>query len=112
RLALPFVFYLLISQAAFGILQWTAPHVLPDAWLGRVGTRTTGSLDHPNVYGITMLFVGLFTLYMGMSRPPGEGRWRLLWVFPVTLVFVFLTYSRAAWLAGLVVVLGLFAVYR
>jgi len=111
RRLLPIVVYLLLSQAMFGILQWTAPGVLPDAWLNRLGLRTTGSLSHPNAYGTTMLFTGLVVLHAGMSRDPGDRRRRLLCMFPAALVFVVLTYSRASWLAGLVVVLGLFTIY-
>jgi O-antigen ligase len=111
RRLLPIVVYLLLSQAAFGVLQWVAPEVLPDAWLGRLGTRTTGSLSHPNVYGTTMLFAGVVALHAKMTRSIWDRRWTMLVLFPASLVFVFLTYSRASWLAGLVVVLGLFTVY-
>jgi len=111
RHLLPIVICLLLSQAVIGILQWTAPQALPEAWLTRLGSRTTGSLSHPNVYGTTMLFAGLLVLHAGMRRKRPDRPWPLLWLFLTSLVFVFLTYSRASWLAGLVVVLGLFAIY-
>ena len=111
RRLVPIAVYLLVSQAAIGILQWAAPQVLPGAWLERIGLRTTGSLSHANVYGTTMLFAGLILLYAGMSRTRAQGRWRLLALFPASLVLVVLTYSRASWLAGLVVLLGLFAIH-
>ena len=111
RRLLPVVVFLLLSQAVIGVLQWAAPGVLPGAWLGRVGLRTIGSLGHANVYGTTMLFAGLLLLHAGMSREPQDGRWRFLALFPLSLVLVFMTYSRASWLAGLVVVVALFSLY-
>jgi O-antigen ligase len=108
---LPVVIFLLLSQAAIGVLQWAAPDVLPGFWLERVGLRTIGSLGHPNVYGTTVLFAGLLLLHAGMSREPGDGRWRLLWLFPFSLIFVILTFSRASWLAGLVVIVALLSLY-
>jgi O-antigen ligase len=111
RRVVPLIVFLLFSQAAIGVLQWAAPGVLPGFWLDRVGLRTVGSLNHPNVYGTTMLFAGLLLLHAGMSREPGDRQWRLLCLFPVSLVLVFLTYSRASWLAGLLVVVALFPFY-
>ena len=111
RRVLPIAVYVLLSQTAFGILAWVAPQVLPSAWLGRVGLRTIGSLSHANIYGTTMLAVGLIVLHTGMSRDVWTGRRRLLLLFPLALVMVFMTYSRASWLAGIVVMLGLFAIY-
>ena len=111
RRVVPIIIFLLLSQAVIGVLQWAAPGVLPGAWLDRVGLRTIGSLSHPNVYGTTMLFAGLLLLHAGMSRERGDRRWRLLLLFPVSLVMVFLTYSRASWLAGVLVVTGLGALY-
>lgn len=108
---IPIVVFIILSQTVFGILQWVAPHLLPSAWLGRLGTRTIGSLSHPNVYGTTMLLLGLLVLHVGMNHAARNRGRRLLWLFPVTLLMVFMTYSRASWLAGLVVALGLFAVY-
>jgi O-antigen ligase len=111
RRVVPIIIFLLLSQAVVGVLQWAAPGVLPGIWLDRVGLRTIGTLGHPNVYGTAMLFAGLLLLHAGMSREPGDRRWRLLVLFPVSLVLVFLTYSRASWLAGVLVVVGLGALY-
>jgi O-antigen ligase len=108
----PVLVFLLISQALIGAMQWFAPGALPAWWLNRAGTRTTGSLDHPNVYGVVVVFAGLMLLHLGSS----DQRSRLHRIaFPAFLMgtlLAFLTFSRASWLAAAVVVLGLLFVYR
>jgi len=111
RRLVPILLFILVTQTVIGAVQWIAPDALPPAWQNRIGLRTTGSLRHPNVYGTTMLFVALFLMHLGISqRSHGRGR-LLLWLVPVALTMVFLTYSRASWLAGVVVALGVFAIY-
>jgi O-antigen ligase len=56
-----------------------------------------------------MLFVALFLMHLGLSQRRGTRL--LLWLVPVALTMVFMTYTRASWLAGLVVVLGVFTIY-
>lgn len=112
RRLVPILLFILVAQTVIGAVQWIAPDALPSAWQNRIGLRTTGSLRHPNVYGTTMLFVALFLMHLGISRNSrGVGGRMLLWLVPVALTMVFLTYSRASWLAGLVVALGVFAIY-
>jgi O-antigen ligase len=111
RKLMPIVVFVLLSQTLIGVLQWTAPGVLPGAWLNRVGTRTNGSLSQPGVYGSTMLFAALLLLHLGISqRDQLAGRVKL-WLVPVAFAMVFMTYSRASWLAGAIVVLGMFTIY-
>ncbi len=111
RRLMPIVVFLLLTQTLIGVLQWAAPGTLPGAWLTRAGTRTTGSLRQPGVYSTTMLFAGLLLLHVGMNqRRRLTGRVKL-WLVPLAFVMVFMTYSRASWLAGLVVTLGLVTIY-
>ena len=89
------------------------PGVLPEGWLGREGSRTVGSLEHPNVYGTVVLLCGAL-LFHAASSIPGWRRSRRIVVgagVVLALVMVFLTYSRASWLAGVVVVVGLAFLY-
>ncbi len=111
RRIVPLVVFILLSQTLIGALQWTVPGALPGAWLDRIGLRTTGSLRHPNVYGTTMLFAALVLLHVGMvERHRLAGRAKL-WLVPLAFVMVFMTYSRASWLAATIVVLGAFTIY-
>lgn len=105
RLLLPAVAFLLVTQSVFGLLSWVAPGSLPSVWLAHAGERTTGSLRDPNVYSVTVLFAGLFLLHRAFTG--SHSRWVRLGavaLFVLALVMVFFTFSRAAWLAGLVAV--------
>jgi O-antigen ligase len=110
---LPAVVFLLVSQSVLGLLSWIAPDVVPSAWLGKVGERTTGSLRDPNTFGTTMIFCGMFVLHEGLtSRHGWMGRiWSVL-LFVLALLMVFLTFSRAVWLAGLIAIIGALYIYR
>ena len=103
---MPALAFLVVSQTLIGVLQWVEPGILPDPWLGRAGTRTTGSLQHPNAYAVSLLFAGVLLLHAGgvLRRIP---RWVAASLFLVSATMVMFTFSRAAWLAGAVVIVGL-----
>lgn len=110
--AVPAFGFLLATQLAIGVLQWIAPDVIPRDWLDRAGSRTTGSLDHPNVYGTTVLAAGAFLFHMGHSvRRPRFPRWLYSFALGASLIAAFLTLSRAAWLAALLVALVTFVLH-
>jgi O-antigen ligase len=112
RQLVPVCVFILVTQSAFGVLQWIAPQLLPSAWLGLEGARTTGSLVHPNVFATTLLFCGLLSLHSALSvSRPRSSRWGLMILFLLSIVMVFLTFSRASWLAAIVVIGGLLFVY-
>lgn len=108
----PILGLLLVSQAVIGAMQWFAPGALPGWWLGRAGTRTTGSLGHPNVYGVAVLFAGLLLLHLGRSEISGRLRRFAFPAFGAAVLLAFLTFSRASWVAAVFVVFGLVFVYR
>lgn len=101
----------LLFQSAIGAVSWVSPGLLPPAWLGRLGQRTIGSLGHPNVFGVTMVTVGLALLHASFS--PNGGRFRRLQVvgFLVAMAMAFLTLGRANWLAATVAVAGMTVLY-
>lgn len=111
RRVLPILALVLLAQTVIGVAQWVAPDALPGAWVTRAGMRTTGSLAQPGVYTVTMLTAGLLLLHIGMQQRHRLGGRLAVWLFPLALVMTFMTYSRASWLAGLIVVLGLFTCY-
>jgi O-antigen ligase len=112
RRAVPVLVAVLAVQALIGLFSWVAPEVLPDAWSGRVGTRTTGSLRHPNVYGTTALIAGLFSLHYLLSRRTADGRVPMMApAFMLALTMAFMTYSRASWLAAGIVLIGVVLTY-
>lgn len=104
-------FFGLVIQTTIGLLAWFSPEVLPAQWLGRQGSRTTGTLGNPAVYSTTLVFLSLLLFQQAMQS--GSGKLRALLYFLITLGFfgVFLTFSRGSWLAGGVVLLGLLILY-
>jgi O-antigen ligase len=109
----PVMAFLLFSQLIIGALQWFAPDLLPGAWLSRAGSRTTGSLSHPNVYGTTVLMAGAFLMHMGRTMErPRVPRWAYSAAFGASIMAAFLTFSRASWLAALVAFGVMFVMHR
>lgn len=110
---LPIIVFTLITQAIIGLLSWTAPQLLPDAWLSRVGTRTTGSLISYSVFSATAMFCGLYLLHSAYTLNLGRRvRYVLMSLFLLSIFMVFFSFSRGSWLAGLIVIAGLFLPYR
>lgn len=113
RWMLPAVVVVLLSQSLIGLLSWTVPGLLPSDWQTKLGQRTIGSLRTPDVFGTTVLFCGLFLLHAGL-----KGSQRLtshigaILLFVLTMLMVFMTYSRANWLAGIVAIAGTLYIYR
>lgn len=102
--------FVVLSQAAAGLVSWVAPGLLPARFLGRVGERTTGTLDHANVFAIVVLAAGAVFFHVGRNV---EG-WRRRAATPVFLLAValaILSFSRASWLAALAVVAGVAFAY-
>jgi O-antigen ligase len=104
----PALVFMLVSQTLIGTLSWVAPSVLPNEWLTHAQSRTTGSLRSPNLYGVSMLLAGLFVFAQHvLSKDPRRSPFLGYSMLGLSLFMVFMTFSRASWLAGLVVVAGL-----
>ncbi len=112
RRFVPVVAFILLTQSLFGALAWVAPGLLPNEWLDRAGTRTTGSLRSVAVFGATMVFVGLSMLHGGWYARRRSQRMLFMAGTLLAGVMIFMTFSRASWLAGLVALGGATLVYR
>lgn len=112
RRLVPALVFFLLSQTAVGVLGWVKPDLLPGSWTNREN-RTTGTLRHPNVFGVTLLFAGLYLAHYGRQLRDRPGIRRLTaWMLGIAVIMTLVTLSRAAWLAAFFVVAGLFFVYR
>jgi len=113
RRLIPFLIFVLIAQSIIGVLSWSAPLVLPSAWLDRAGSRTTGSLQSYSVFTVTIVTCGLLILQSALNHDLGKTK-RLLYylLFVLAYVMIFFSFSRGSWLAGLVVLGGLAVIYR
>jgi O-antigen ligase len=112
RRLIPAVVVILATQAVVGLLSWHAPWSLPDEWVRKAGDRTTGTLRSADVFGTTMIFCGLFLLHVGMRARYVLSRVGATAMFFVAMLMVFLSFSRASWLAGLLAATGALFVYR
>lgn len=110
RLA-PVVFFLLISQMMVGLLAWYTPDLLPSAWIDEE-LRTTGTVGSYGAYAATMLFCGLFLLQSALSQKSAWVRLLYLFSFALASFGVFMSFSRGAWAAGTLVILGLLWIDR
>lgn len=112
RRILPVLLFIILSQSIIGLLSWTVPQVLPLSWLGRVGTRTTGSLDSYSVFSATMIFCALLVLQSVLNHTYTKiVRLGLYASFFLALFMVFFTFSRGSWLGALLVLSGVTFLY-
>jgi O-antigen ligase len=98
----------LVVQSAIGMASWSGPALLRPEWLGKVGERTTGSLQAVDVFGTTMIFCGLYLFHVG-ARNARSYRERVVMVLLVLLsvLMIFMSFSRSTWAAASLVLLAL-----
>lgn len=109
RALVPVFGFILLFETAVGLTSWWVPGVLPNEWLNNVGARTTGSLKEVNLFGTTVLFAGLFVFYGALSSRSSRQRSMAIALLGLAIFMTFMTFSRASWLAAVLVILGLIA---
>jgi len=109
---LPLMLVLNLAQYVIGLTSWFAPQALPSIWRTRVvGERTTGTFGQPAVYaGLLILFAVLF-YHDAMNRPKSSRRTLQILAFGLGMVCVFFTFTRGAWLVGILALLGMLFLY-
>jgi O-antigen ligase len=111
RWLVPIALFITITQVVVGILSWVAPSILPSVWLGYAGARTTGTLTSVSVYTTTILFTGLILINVGLQTKNKWTRYLFVLMFFLMIYATFISYSRASWLAGILVLCGLVLLY-
>jgi len=111
RILVYVVLFIAAAQSFIGIMSWVAPQLLPDIWLDWLGLRTIGSLANPSVYTAALLFAGLILFQAGLTNKSKNRKFIYLSAFVVAGLCVFLSLSRASWLGGLLVGIGLTVIY-
>lgn len=96
------------AQVSVGALAWALPGLLPDAWLTQRGQRTIGSLVNTSTYTSALVFCAALMFQVALSRRRGPLRALYLGMLGAAACFVFLSFSRASWLGGLLVLLGMY----
>lgn len=105
------ILFIAAAQSLIGILSWVAPQLLPDIWLHWLGLRTIGSLENPSVYTAALLFAGLILFQAGVTEHSKRKKFIFISTFIVAVLCVFLSLSRASWLGGVLVAIGLTVIY-
>lgn len=107
----PALFVVCVGQSIIGILSWSIPSLLPSTWLDLAGARATGSLDQPNTYTAVLVFSGLLLLHIGLNHRAGIVRMAFISAFVLSVVGIFLSFSRASWVGAIVLIPVLFYLY-
>lgn len=107
----PIALFITITQVTIGLLAWYYPYMLPSAWLQYAGERTTGSLQSVSVFTTTIFFTGLLLLNVGLRADKKWKRYLFVSMFFLMIYATFISYSRASWLAGILILGALVLVY-
>jgi O-antigen ligase len=103
--------FVVLTQVLIGLMGWFKPGLLPDYWLNREGQRTVGTLGNPAVYTSTLLFFGIIALRYAIVARDALTRAVFVGIFGLAYVGVFFSFSRGSWLGGLLVWIGMMALY-
>jgi O-antigen ligase len=107
----PVMLFIAGSQAFIGMLSWFAPGMLPSEWVDSEKSRTIGTMVNTNTYITTLVLTGFLSLHFGLQSNSKWLRAAAILVFLLTVYSIFISFSRAAWLAGVLALLGVTALY-
>jgi O-antigen ligase len=111
RWLIPVALFIALSQTGIGIISWFEPRALPAKWVDYDHHRTIGTMVNTNAYVTTLILVGFLFLHYGMQSSSNRVRLVSIFVFLLTLYGIFISFSRAGWLAGILALVGLTAIY-
>ena len=101
-----------LAQIAIGFWAKYAPSTLPQLWaISRMGTRMSGTFGNPNMFAHLLLLLMAFLFHYAMNHKSKIVQVSFVLVFGIGLLCVFLTFTRACWLAAVLVLLGLGYLY-
>ena len=104
-------FAIIITQSTIGFMSWVTPQLLPRAWHHLFGARTAGSLLDPAVFTSLLIFCAMLLFHAAIQEKSRQIRLLFLLACVVSYVCVFISLERGSWLAGSLVLLGLFVLY-
>lgn len=111
RRLIPVVLFIAISQTSIGLISWFAPRALPAKWVDYDNHRTIGTMVNTNAYVTTLVLVGFLILHYGLQSSSNRLRLASIFIFLLTSYGIFISFSRAGWLAGILALMGLTAIY-
>jgi O-antigen ligase len=112
KVLIPLMLITTISECVIGLVSWFTPGVLPPIWNYRsLGYRTAGTFGQPAVYACIVILFSTVLYHDAMNRKKGLLRTLEILTFALSIACVFFTFTRGAWLAGILVLLVLLCVY-
>jgi O-antigen ligase len=107
---------LAVVEVAVGLLAWFRPEEFTRFWPGSVmetgGVRITGTLPQADVYAAVLVLCAVVLFERGDEAAGGAARWLVAGGVALAFTGVFLSFSRASWLGGLVALCILAAAHR
>jgi O-antigen ligase len=107
----PVALFIVLSQTGIGVISWFAPKALPAKWVDYENHRTIGTLVNTNAFVTTLVLTGFLVLHYGQQSTSNRIRLGSIFVLLLTAYGIFISFSRAGWLAGALALLGLAAAY-
>lgn len=111
RWLIPVTFFIVISQSSIGVISWFSPRALPAKWVDYENHRTIGTLINTNTYVTTLILAGFLLFHFGMQSSSKQIQLGAIGILLLTLYCIFISFSRAGWLAGVLTMIGLTAIY-
>lgn len=104
-------FFIAASQSMIGFLSLIAAQYLPYAWQPVISGYAAGSLLNPNVFASVLGFCICILFQAAIKHKSSFVKFIFIITCGVSIIGIFLSMERAAWLAGVLVLLGLFVLY-
>ena len=98
--------FIVASQCMIGFISQFASHLLPYAWRPHLQGYIAGSLVNPNVFACVLGFCLCLLIHTALDHKSGFVKFIFLIACVVSVVGIFLSMERAAWLAVMLVLLG------
>ncbi len=115
RILVWFCVFQLIFQTVLGLMANFAPQTLPLIWYNKNSeARTVGSFNAPGRFSAMLAFCGLI-IYHAAIQWRKNIKWQTYWVLLITFglfwLMILMTYAKASWLAGILILPGLIFIY-
>lgn len=101
-----------VAEIVVGFWAQYAPQSLPAIWsFPRMGDRMSGTFSNPTPYAYTLMLGLLLMFYLAMKSDSRPAKALTFLALGLGTLSIFLTFTRGCWLAAIIALLGLLALY-